>query len=117
MMARGGVIWMALALVSAVTAFTLKYEVRDLKDDLSRLESDITESRETAHVLRAEWSYLSRPERLAELAERHLDLAPMAISQMGLLMEVPLRPAAEPGDDLTAILGDGTLVTLELAQP
>ncbi|MBN36583.1 MAG: hypothetical protein CMM46_17750 [Rhodospirillaceae bacterium] len=118
MIARGGVIWMSLALVSAVAAFSLKYEVRDLKDELAVLERDLADSRETAHVLRAEWSYLSRPERLAELADRHLELAPMAAGQMGDLLEVPLRPVAAPdSESSTVVLSDGTLITLELDNP
>jgi cell division protein FtsL len=116
MTARGGAIWMVLALISAVAAFTLKYEVRDLAEQLASLEHQISESRETSHVLRAEWSYLSRPERLAELAERHLDLAPMDVGQMGQLIEVPLRehPLEE---ELASELAEGTLITYQVAQP
>lgn len=116
MTARGGVIWMVLALISAVAAFTLKYEVRDLEEQLASLENQISESRETAHVLRAEWSYLSRPERLAELAERHLDLAPMDAGQMGLLIEVPLREMPLDEGTLPDMV-EGTLITYQMAQP
>jgi cell division protein FtsL len=116
MTARGGMIWMVLALVSAVAAFTLKYEVRDLETQLASLERQISDSRESAHVLRAEWSYLSRPERLAELAARYLDLAPMGTDQMGTLIDVPLRelPLEE---DMLIDLGEGTLVTYQVGQP
>ncbi len=111
MTTRGGMIWMALALISAVAAFTLKYEVRDLKAQLASLDRQITKSREGTHVLRAEWSYLSRPERLAELAARHLDLVPMDARQMGLLIEIPLR------EDVFVDTGEGTLITYQVGQP
>lgn len=116
MTARGGAIWMVLALISAVAAFTLKYEVRDLEEQLASLEHQVSESRETSHVLRAEWSYLSRPERLAELAERHLDLAPMGVDQMGQLIQVPLRELPME-DEILPDLGEGTLITYQVAQP
>ncbi|MGY8995297.1 MAG: cell division protein FtsL [Alphaproteobacteria bacterium] len=116
MTARGGAIWMVLALISAVAAFTLKYEVRDLEEQLASLEHQVSESRETSHVLRAEWSYLSRPERLAELAERHLDLAPMGVDQMGQLIQVPLRELPLE-DEILPDLGEGTLITYQVAQP
>ncbi|MBC6441336.1 MAG: hypothetical protein GDA49_13220 [Rhodospirillales bacterium] len=116
MMARGGAIWIGLALASAVASFTIQYEMRDLKDELAHLETEIVESRETAHVLRAEWAYLSRPERLAELAHRHLDLEHMIAGQIGLLAEVPLRP--EPAlDDFSTLLREGSRVSLEFEQP
>ena len=116
MTARGGAIWMVLALISAVAAFTLKYEVRDLEEQLASLEHQVSESRETSHVLRAEWNYLSRPERLAELAERHLDLAPMGVDQMGQLIQVPLRELPLE-DEILPDLGEGTLITYQVAQP
>ena len=49
---------------------------------------------EAVQVLHAEWSYLNRPERLAALAARHLDLAPMTPRQIGSLDMMP--PAMTP---------------------
>ena len=115
MKARAGMIWMALAVVSAAVVFTLKYEVRDLKENLAALEAATARSRETVRVLRAEWSYLSRPARLAELAERHLDLEPIDAGQLGLVADIPRR--ADPGSDVATLPEDGALVSLELGQP
>jgi hypothetical protein len=47
-------------------------------------------------VLKAEWSYLSQPSRLAELNQRFLGLAPISTKQLGQVETLPMRPAAEP---------------------
>lgn len=115
MMTRSGLIWCVLALAAAVAAFTVKYQVRDLEDTLAATQSAIADSREEIHVLKAEWSYLNRPERLADLAGRYLELSPMAPAQMGMLIDVPLRelPLLDPLDGEET----GTLVTFKVDQP
>ena len=99
------VFWVALIGVMAFGLFQLKYAVQAREDELARLSRELIASEETIHVLHAEWSYLNRPERLAALAARHLDLAPMAAGQIGALDSLPLRP---PVDDLVAALDGGT---------
>jgi cell division protein FtsL len=115
MITRSGLIWCVLALGAAVAAFTVKYEVRDLEDELAATQSAIADGREEIHVLKAEWSYLNRPERLAELAGRYLDLSPMGPGQMASLVDVPLRdvPVVDPLDGEET----GTLVTFKVEQP
>ena len=113
MMRRGSPIWMVAAVGAAVAAFVIKYEVRSLEDELARLENELVDRREAIHVLRAEWSYLNRPDRLTELAERHLDLVPMAPAQMGVLVDVPYRPNGLPDYVLTPSI---SLVTFEATQ-
>jgi len=110
-MRRGDVLWIALAVAAAVAAFVIKYQVRELEDKLASLETELTQSQETIHVLKAEWSYLNRPERLTELAQRYLDLVPMGPSQMTSLVDVPYRPDDLPDYVLTPNL---TLVTFEV---
>jgi cell division protein FtsL len=75
-------IWIGLVVVIAVVLFLVKYEVKSLDDELAALQQDALAQQEAIHVLRAEWSYLNRPERLAELAERHLDLEPVGPGQL-----------------------------------
>jgi len=115
MMTRSGLIWCVLALGAALAAFTVKYQVRDLEDALAATQNAIADSREEIHVLKAEWSYLNRPERLADLADRYLELSPMSPAQMAFLVDVPLRevPVLEPLDGEET----GTLVTFKVDQP
>jgi cell division protein FtsL len=71
--------------------FKVKYEVQALEDDLGRINRQINADNEAIHVLKAEWSYLSQPTRVGELARRHLPLAPLTAAQLGSLDTLPLR--------------------------
>ncbi len=88
--------WALLALLAATSAFWLKYERHGREEELARIERETAESHEQIRILRAEWDYLRRPERLAGLARRHLDLAPVAPARMARLADLPLSPASGP---------------------
>ena len=66
----------------SIALFSVKYQVQDLEDDLSRLNSSITIERQSIHVLNAEWSHLNNPERLEKLARWHLGMQPIDPVQM-----------------------------------
>ena len=91
MIGRGTVLWLTLAIVAGIGLFQVSYRVQSLEDELTRVNRQILQERDTIHVLRAEWSYLNEPTRLAELAQRHLNLAPLAASQMVRIEDLPLR--------------------------
>jgi cell division protein FtsL len=74
--------------------FRVKHEVQTLQEDYARITKAIIAERDAAHVLKAEWSYLNQPQRLAEMARRHLDLQPMATAQLGRLENLPMKPSA-----------------------
>src|SRR5690554_7406078 len=71
---------LVLLLIVAVAAgiagflFQVKYRVQDLEQELATLNQQIRVDREAMHVLRTEWSYLNQPERISELAARHLEM-------------------------------------------
>ena len=97
MSARSGIVWLlVLAPVAAGVAFALNIAADGRREQLAELERQLAESRDVVRVLRAEWHYLSRPERVAELTRRHLELAPMAAAQMVPASALPYRaqPAA-----------------------
>lgn len=84
---------MAIVLIGilALGLYQLKYEVMRLEDRKSVYDRSIATEQEAIQVLRAEWSYLNRPQRLDELTKRHLDLVPVAVSQLGALDELAIR--------------------------
>jgi hypothetical protein len=74
--------------------FQVIYEVMRQEQTLAGLNKQIADDREQIRVLDAEWSYLTRPSRLEELAGRFLHLSPMNAAQIGALDALPERPAA-----------------------
>lgn len=98
-MRAGNFVWLGITAAVAFAVFMIAYEVRHLEERYDSLEREIAEHQEAIHVLRAEWSYLNRPERLEALAEQHLGLKPVAGRQMITIDAVPARDAAPaPGD-------------------
>ncbi len=79
--------------------FRVSFEVAELEDRLGGLNRAIVKEQESIHVLRAEWSYLNQPSQLAALAERYLDLVPLATEQIQTFAALPLRPLPETLDD------------------
>jgi hypothetical protein len=86
---------LALLLVAAAAALALyqiKFEVAALEEDLDATRRSIFAQEEAMQVLHAEWSYLNRPERIADLAERHLGLQQMSAEQILRIDRLPQRP-------------------------
>jgi cell division protein FtsL len=78
-------------------SFGLYYGVLRTKAQTRELEAvarAIAREEETIRVLRAEWSYLTQPERLQALARRHLKLTPPGPSQIAELGDLPFRKGA-----------------------
>ena len=83
----------------AVVIYEVKYETRSLQQREAQLRLQLEEERDAIAVLRAEWSHLNRPERLARLARKHLGLKPMGARQMvtaSQLGAVKVEPASDP---------------------
>lgn len=86
-------VFMMLAAVVAMAAlFQVKHEVQQQERRLEALNEQILRDQETIHILKAEWSYLNDPQRLARLAERHLDFKPMETAQVSRVAYLPPRP-------------------------
>lgn len=57
----------------AMWSYRVNYATRDVMRHVASLERQIADERQTMAVLRAEWAYLNRPDRLLALSEKHFD--------------------------------------------
>ncbi len=81
----------------AFWAYKENYRTQDKLAHMAQLQSEIAGLREGLSVLKAEWAYLNRPERLQELSDLNFErmaLLPMAPEQFGTVSQVAF-PAVE----------------------
>ena len=104
-MTRAGLI-LAGAVVTAsvlsIGVYAMKYEVERLGERLASLQRKLAQQEEMLQVLEAEWTFLNRPERLKDLAARHLNLKPVAVRQLTAIDTLPFRPSALVRTETTA---------------
>ena len=87
----GGVLLVAAL---AFGLYRLKYEVQRLEDRHAVINRAILAEQEAIRVLKAEWSFLNNPARLAALVERHLALQPVVAERVITLSELPADPVS-----------------------
>ncbi len=81
---------------SAFVLYNLEHATRGTERQIARSERAIAAERESIKLLNAEWSSLTRPERLQRLAEKHLEIKPIAAMQMVTEAELAERVPAYP---------------------
>lgn len=64
------------SILSGSVLFWASQAVQTAEAEQRRLQDAVAGERETIRVLQAEWAYLTRPDRLEELARDHLHMVP-----------------------------------------
>jgi hypothetical protein len=78
-----------LALAACFALYSLTYEVRETKREITLLERQIEDERDTIRTLRTEWALLNQPEHLQALAVRFLELRPVRAHQIAAMGDLP----------------------------
>ncbi len=65
-----------------------KHETRELEARAAELSREISEQTRALAVLRAEWTYLTRPERLERIARERMGLEPVKAEQIRSFAEI-----------------------------
>jgi len=76
---------------SAVYAYSIKYETTLAAEQLQKMRAKTQRERDAIAVLKAEWQFLNRPDRIQTLADRHLDLQAFSATQVVKASEIPNR--------------------------
>ncbi|MEM0948520.1 MAG: cell division protein FtsL [Pseudomonadota bacterium] len=101
----------ALAVMGlAFWAYQQNYTTQAALRETQAVRADMARLRDRLAVLRAEWAYLNRPDRLRDLANLNYDrlkLFPLAPEQFGTAEQVALPPPpVAPVSDLQLLRGD-----------
>lgn len=99
------------AVGAAVNANTFKIDTAALAGKIRHLEAQIAEEEDRIILLKAEWNFLTQPQRVQNLADQHLALLVVNTEQLVTMAEIariPMRKAeddgAEGSDPIAAIL-------------
>ena len=78
--------------LAAADVYKIKYESTLQAEKVAKLRGEIRREQDMIANLRAEWSKLDRPDRIQELAQRHLTLKAAEIVNYDPLDRLPERP-------------------------
>ncbi len=98
--------WICAITITGYILFYITFQVEALEAQLTKLNHQIIIEQETIHVLKAEWSYLKRPERLKKLSMQILpQLQEILTEQIGHISDIPLRSLDNnmPNNNLTMV--------------
>jgi cell division protein FtsL len=97
---------------SAGYAYTIKYQTSYRTEQIAKTKIEIKAEQDAIGVLRAEWSFLTRPERVQQLSEKYLELQPLAVDKLVTAKALPERaPHADVIGDKLDLLGFGVAST------
>jgi cell division protein FtsL len=88
-LANGALVVMVL--ITGGTLYFMEHKTRGLEREIKTTSADISVLEEDIKLLSAEWSSLTRPERIQVLAARHLQMAPAEAQQFTSLDELAQR--------------------------
>jgi cell division protein FtsL len=97
---------LAALVLAAADVYKIKYESTLQAEKVAKLRTEMRREQDAIALLRAEWAKLDRPDRLQELAQRHLTLKPIESRHYDRLDRLPERPPQIVAPDSTDPIGD-----------
>lgn len=83
-----------ILVLSGTSLYMTTHSFDNRADELARLEAEIAFQNQQSAILNAEWSYLSRPERVLSLSSNLLSLTPISTDRVLPLEAIPFRDDA-----------------------
>jgi cell division protein FtsL len=80
-----------LTLATASMLYNLEHTTRGEERAIAKANAQMVDSAEAIKLLKAEWSSLTRPERIQLLAEQHLGMKQLDADQITTATELPMR--------------------------
>lgn len=102
------IILIAVMVSAAAFTYKTKHEAENWQTEVRRIQQQIRFEEDTIDLLKADWSLLTQParlQRLTEIYQHELALAPVEASQIIGLDELPEKPPIEIEDLLKQPLG------------
>ena len=81
--------WIMFILPVAMGLFYVKHIVQNLEDEIATIERSIETDEDEVNMLRAEWAFQTKPQRIKKLANKYLDLSPTDASQIADVRFIP----------------------------
>lgn len=96
-------VYMACFAAAQMGLYVVKYSVQGLQKDVEKTRVALNEEKESLHLLKAEWAYLNRPDRLQRLATRHLNLVPLDSKRINDVNVLPAAVRSDEGPSLDSL--------------
>jgi len=105
-------------LAAGFALYTLEHRTRSVEREIARVDAMIESEYEFIGLLNAEWSMLTRPQRLERLARNHLNLGPVLPDQLvGLdALSAKLPPVPTDETDQAPVTDDPMADLLRMMQ-
>jgi len=89
--AAANTILFILTLFIIFATFIMKNRVQNLEKELAVVTQDIKDNTQRIHVLKAEWSYLNRPSRIRDLAQKYTPMKTVEATQIINYSALPFK--------------------------
>ena len=96
-------VYMACIAALFMGVYLVKYSVQNIQREVAATRVELAREKESLHLLKAEWAYLNRPDRLNRLASRHLNLVPLSSKRIGDVAVLPAAAQSREGPPLDGL--------------